>query len=136
MSNDGMLEVNGRLFAPAGYGQVAAPDSAQRALNGFYKPSTHGVLLLDTKREPFAFASSNDGGFLVTAHRAPDGRVRYMFGLAGYTEEALGITGHIHGRDTAVAILRQCGFFARPTWDAPDPEASDDANSEPEGMKP
>lgn len=115
------IRFNDRLFEHVGraHDEAVVQAVSRGDVNGFYDGDRAGVLLLDVERRPFAFASANDGGFLVTAGATPEGRVRYMYGLASYTEVALGITGHRHGAETATSILSQYAAATKETA-APD----------------
>ncbi|MGH8463084.1 MAG: hypothetical protein ACRER5_02990 [Pseudomonas sp.] len=101
-----IIEVNGLRFARAPRKKAGTTLEPLEGLDGWYKPSVRGVLLLTPTGEPFAFACSNGGEFLVTAHLY-DGRVRYMFGLTESDERRLKITSYRHGHDTAAQILSQ-----------------------------
>ena len=126
----GVMVVNGLRLAP-----IDVPSAGDAsALHGYYQCESRGVLLLDKSRVPQAFACSNGGtGFLVTAHHTPEGRVRYMFALAGYTAEWLGLEGYGQKVEAAKSFLRQAKAIQGIAPPAPAPVAADD---EPEGLHP
>jgi hypothetical protein len=84
------------------------------AFQGFYRTHTNGVLFLDRKREPFAYAvidSRTGTCFFVTAHRTEQG-TRYMYSTCEHTEKALGIYGMKCSEEhsTAQEVIRQSGI--------------------------
>lgn len=99
-----IIEVNGLRFARAPRKKAGTRLEPVEGMDGWYKPDVRGVLLLKPDGEPFAYACSNGGAFLVTAHLF-NGRVRYMYGLSGADERILRITSYRHSHDTAAAIL-------------------------------
>lgn len=105
------IQVNGQAFARAPRVRAGTPLTPLGGTAGWYKPGVNGVLLMNPDGTPFAFASRNGGGFLVSAHMY-DGRVRYMFSMTSRDEERLGATTMRDSHEIARAVLNQAGVIA------------------------
>jgi hypothetical protein len=76
---------------------------------GTYKASKNGILIADMRGAPVAFIRNGSAPFMVTACvDVPTGRPRYMFGLAEYTRNALGMPeGYAEQSEACRAALDQ-----------------------------
>ena len=109
-----MIEHNGKHYAKDQKEAIRLLKEHGEAFAGFYRTHTNGVLFLDRKREPFAYAvidSSNGTCFFVTAHRTEQG-TRYMFSTCEHTERELGIVGMKCSEIHAIAkeVIRKSGI--------------------------
>lgn len=87
-----MITIAGKKYAKNNAELVDSLFQTGGTCAGFYRKQGNGVLLMDLQEVPFAFiAHRGMSCWFVTAHRTEDGRTRYMFGLAEYTAERLGI---------------------------------------------
>ena len=109
-----VIEVNGLRFAKAPRRSIAKLQGIDPlpGFDGWFKAGVSGVLLMRPNGEPFAFASANDCGFLVSAHLWR-GQVRYLFSTTEREERTLGITGYAQGNEVARSILDQAGVTLR-----------------------
>jgi len=108
------IQVNGQAFARAPRTRTGGSLTPLADTAGWYKPAARGVLLMEPAGSLFAFASRNDGGFIVSAHLY-NGRVRYMFGLASTDEARLGVHTMRDSYELARSIFSQVdGVGARP----------------------
>ncbi len=105
------IHVNGQTFARAPRSRAGVPLVPRHGTAGWYKPSRHGVLLMEPDGTPFVFACRNGGGFIVSAH-LHNGRTRYMFGLATRDENRLGVTTARASHELARSILQQASVIA------------------------
>ena len=76
-----MFKLNGREFAPLSH----------REAEGYYKRTSHGVLLYDKDRKLCAYAQANDRFTGVVSASIHNGRPYYMYGLNSLTEQWLGL---------------------------------------------
>jgi hypothetical protein len=109
-----MIELRGKHYSKDQVEAIRLLREHGEAFAGFYRTHTNGVLFLDRKREPFAYAciDSHTGGcFFVTAHRTEQG-TRYMYSTCEHTEKALGIDGLTYSEqhNTAKDVIRQSGI--------------------------
>lgn len=115
MTNQLTISINQANFAP-----LTKAGLANRYTSGFYKKTTRGVQLLDGKGDIFAFITNNDSGFIVSARRHEDNKIRYSFGLCslearrfGYDEtlgEGLNPEDKKHFDQEVQKVLNQLGF--------------------------
>ena len=109
-----MIKLLGKHYAKNQKEAIRLLKEQGEAFAGFYRTHTNGVLLLDRKREPFAYAcidSTNGSTFFVTAHKTEQG-TRYMFSTCEHTEKALGIDAlkYSEQHDAAKEVIRQSGI--------------------------
>ena len=109
-----MIELKGKHYAKDQKEAIRLLQELGEAFAGFYRTHTNGVLFLDRKREPFAYAvidSQTGSCFFVTAHRTEQG-TRYMYSTCEHTEKELGIFGLTlsEEHDTARDVIRQSGI--------------------------
>jgi hypothetical protein len=99
--------VNGMGFAHA---KTPAEDRPAE-ISGIYETQRGGVLLMEQDGSPFALVCGNDDygrpwrgrGFIVSAYRADDGRVRYLFSTDTRTVHRLGLSGLSYRAESDVA---------------------------------
>lgn len=99
------IDINGRVFLKdlASARRIASESGTN--IFGFYRVRKGGVLLLDKNRVLFAFLVNNRYGerFFVSAHRIPDGRIRFMYALTEEAERLLGIDKLSYSEEQALA---------------------------------
>lgn len=87
------IDINGRIFVKDQASIRTSAADGCTEISGFYRILKYGVLLLDKERIPFACIVNNRHRerFFVSAHRTPDGKTRYLYGLMLCTEKRLGL---------------------------------------------
>ena len=104
-----MVTLAGKSYAK-NQDEVAA--NPAQSFAGFYRVNQNGVLFLDLKKVPFAYAAmdpTNGGCFFVDATRQSDGRTWYQHGTNEIVNKQLGIHGLKYSEQYEAArdVIRQ-----------------------------
>jgi len=99
---------NGVYFVKSNKELVNSLFTGPKTASGTYKVEKHSILFYNMKGEPIACLCAHDRYsrfFVTTCYNNPpeDKRIRYMFGLADYTRNELGLNGMRHIEESDLA---------------------------------
>jgi len=88
-----MLRLAGKKYAKNNAEMVESLFAADGTCAGYYRKLKGGIVFLDNRKQPFAFAVQRgpEAWFVTAGKDQVSGRTRYMSGLGEYTAKQLGI---------------------------------------------